>query len=147
MSGKTGKQLELVVERLLNCSFPRAVIRRNVIIRNFEVDLLVNCDREVEDLRQSKFIICECKNWSKPVKMKDWTKFYEKMRMLRELFIRVFSDHLEIEGWLISTGGFEEEVRQCAKNATEFKVKLIDGEQLNDMLQAYGFAPSQLIKD
>jgi len=147
MNGKTGEQLELLVERLLNYSFPRAVIRRNVLIRNFEVDLLVNCDREVEDLRQCKFVVCECKNWSRPVKMKDWIKFYEKMRILQELFSRISGGHLEIEGWLISTGGFEEEVRRCAKNVTEFKVKLIDSKQLNDMLQVYGFASSQLMKD
>ena len=147
MNGKTGKQLELLVERLLNYSFPRAVIRRNVLIRNFEVDLLVNCDREVVDLHQSKFVVCECKNWSRPVKMKDWIKFYEKMRILKELFSRISAGHLEIEGWLISMGGFEEEVRQCTKNVTEFKVKLIDSKQLNKMLQVYGFAPSQLMKD
>jgi len=147
MKGKTGEQLELLVERLLNYSFPRAVIRRNVLIRNFEVDLLVNCDREVEDLRQCKFVVCECKSWSRPVKMKAWIKFYEKMRILQELFSHISGGHLEIEGWLISTGGFEEEVRQCAKNVTEFKVKLIDSKQLNDMLQVYGFASSQLMND
>jgi hypothetical protein len=142
MNEKTGKSLELLVERLLNCSFPRAVIRRNVLIRTFEVDILVNCDREVGDIRQSKFIVCECKEWSRPVKMRDWTKFCGKMHILRELFSRISGEHLEIEGWLISTGGFEEEVRQCAKNVTEFKAKLIDGKQLNDMLQVYGFALS-----